>query len=106
MDDSKASSIDIIPTLLYLADKESDFSAFDGFPVSKIPSDRIRKAYWVTYLSALPPFLGVDGNPLLYNCFREFLLTEDGGYSLLRYIPYNKNVKIDDNQLINRSINK
>ena len=104
-DYSRASSIDIVPTVYQFAcGNNQDFKSFEGFPLSSIPEDRMRKVFNLTMHPSLPPFEDIDGNPHPYNnCLREHnfddLATFDWKTTFVRYIPWNSSVDIDESIL-------
>ena len=104
-DNSKVSSIDILPTILYLAcGTNADYKSFDGFPIPSIPSNRQRKIFFEMNRSFCPPFYGSDGIPLQnINCQREHLFDNVSSFnwekSFVRYIPWNINAVVDEKTL-------
>lgn len=104
IDNVKISSIDIIPTVLHFAcGDEADFSKFEGYPASQIPSNRTRKVYYVIRLTDYPSFPMVDETtPIFRNCLREHVFTNDETFegpqslilkkSFVRIIPFNNSV--------------
>lgn len=110
-DDSKVSSIDILPTILQIACEENaDFSSFDGFPASRIPNDRKRVVFPAFKHPKLPPFLSVDGSSEMgHNCLAEYAFPEEASYQafktdkyFIRYIPLNEDAQIDEKILTDR----
>lgn len=103
-DSTRVLSLDILPTILQLAVGENgDYSSFDGLPLSKIPSDRIRKTFVNCNHPKIPSFRDYDGNALNFNCFGEYLIDADvtGLERKLfeRYIPLDKNAHISEDIL-------
>ena len=55
IDETKVQSIDILPTLLFMAfGKDADFKDFEGFSPNDIPNDRVRKVYRFFYDKSIP----------------------------------------------------
>ena len=56
IDEAKVQSIDILPTLLYLAcGEKADFKDFEGFTPNNVPKERVRKVYRYWNDKKLPP---------------------------------------------------
>lgn len=96
-DNSKVQSIDVLPTLLQiLCGDNANYKDFEGFPPSKIPSDRIRKVYRMANDPDLPVFHGgVEFNKLWwngrYNCLQEFVFVDAESFDFsnkTRSIPF------------------
>lgn len=86
IDDSKVQSVDVLPTLLWLAcGKDVDFNDFDGYPAFNIPNGRIRKVYKLAENKSFPFFDGWSA--LSTNCLNEFDFIDVNNIPLVRQIP-------------------
>ena len=88
IDNSKVSSIDILPTLLAMAcGEDADFKDFDGYPSFHIPNERIRKVYIPGYSKDFPVFRGWYS--LNYLLEYELIGREEiSPETFVRYIPF------------------
>ena len=96
VDDSKLQSIDILPTVLQLAcEEKADFTCFEGFPPSAIPTDRQRIEYEGIFNENLEDYVGIDGNNYNYNGFREYYVDKNNSRKkeFQRIVPLKANTK-------------
>ena len=114
LDKSKVQSIDIVPLLLQLAcGDQSDYTAFEGFPPSRVPVDRERTVRLLSKHPDIPGFRGINGKTFYsYNCIKEFSFTDansfmqrdfepvvqaDGANEVfLRYVPLSSDATVDE----------
>ena len=114
LDKSKVQSIDIVPLLLQLAcGDKSDYTAFEGFPPSRVPVDRERTVRLLSKHPDIPGFRGINGKTFYsYNCIKEFSFTDansfmqrdfepvvqaDGANEVfLRYVPLSSDATVDE----------
>ena len=120
-DNSKIQSIDILPTLLFLACKDNaNLNAFDGIPMHKISKNRSRHVFMSFSHPKISPFFSVNGKNLLdINCFAEFVIPASNSeifkfksnaipnprLHFLHYIPLNINDKTSEDILNEYSSN-
>ena len=96
IDETKVLSIDILPTLLYMACGENaDFKDFEGYPPNNIPPERVRKVYKFYCDKKTPPanldldkcYPGCRGiEEYIFNDLNTFKL-EPNSESFVRQIP-------------------
>ena len=98
LDYSKIQSIDLLPTLLQLAcGNKADFTGFEGFPPSNIPSKRERTAY--RGLQHGSPFMGLDGKPYGFNALGEYIVNPNDSYDIIYQRDIQLNIDADASDL-------
>ena len=84
IDEAKVQSIDILPTLLYMAcGEKADFKDFEGFIPNSIPNERVRYVYCFGRDSNLPP-VDTDFSNLYgtYNAIEEYIFSDIDSFKL------------------------
>ena len=100
IDYSKIQSIDILPSLLYLAcGNNASYDDFAGLPFPKIPSERKRTVYVSQNHPDIPTFDGSYNNLAEFNFVNVEQMTSKISNSFVRNIPLNIDAKVDEKTL-------